>query len=139
MRKQAVEQIEAILKGLTTIEDIAEIEKVVAEAKGVIQCEMGDGFWEGKTPCWEICHCPEVIRSECAAPKYRSVPCWEIEGTYCKLGGREAGGTDTNICEVCRVYKKWGQNKPIVITLFGEGIGASARTEELVREESAKV
>ena len=131
MKEKAVEQIEAILKGITVMEDLAEIEKIVADTKDAILREAGDGFWEGKTPCWEVCHCPEMIRNECAAPRYTSVPCWQIEGTYCKLNNREASGTDTSICEVCRVYKKWGQGKPIMITFFGKGIDASARTGKL--------
>ncbi len=84
-------------------------------------------FWAGKAPCWEMCHCPEMIKAECPAPKYAGLPCWEIEGTYCKLDDYGATGYDTTICEVCRVYKKWGGNKPIQLRLFGRGIDTSLK------------
>jgi len=81
-------------------------------------------FWQGKKVCWEMCHCPEVIKSECPAPRYPSFPCWEIEGTYCKLTPDGTGGQDTSICHFCRVYKRWGENKPIELKLFGKGINS---------------
>ncbi len=33
-------------------------------------------------------------------------------------------GTDTSVCETCRVYKKYGDNKPIKLKLRGKGIDA---------------
>jgi len=86
--------------------------------------ESFSNFWTGKTPCWQMCHCPPAIRDECPASKYTSYPCWEIEGTYSKLQmkGNAATGTDTSICEVCRVHKMYGDNKPIVLKLRGKGI-----------------
>jgi hypothetical protein len=78
-------------------------------------------FWKDKTPCWEMCHCPEDIRSQCPVPKYPSLPCWEVEGTYLKLSDDGEKGDDTSICRVCRVYKKYGQDKPIEIRLRGKG------------------
>ena len=79
-------------------------------------------FWADKQPCWEKCHCPEIIKAECPATVYQFLPCWEIEGTYCKLDDRGATGRDTSICETCRIYKKYGNGDPIVLKLFGKGI-----------------
>ena len=129
-----VEDIEQIEKALgeargkvsggktATLSDLAEIEKTVGEAKGRMLLEPSKGFWADKTACWEMCHCPEMIRRECPALTYQSVPCWEIEGTYCKLNDYGATGDDTTICQVCRVYKKYGNGEPIDIVLKGRGI-----------------
>lgn len=87
-------------------------------------------FWQGKTPCWQTCHCPELLKVECPAPRYPSLPCWEIEGTYCKLTADLTGGQDTSICRSCRVYKRWGQEKPIELKLFGKGIDSFRRSLE---------
>ena len=115
------QQLEEILKGVATVEELAEIEKVIAEVKGKIMAEPGLGFWEGKTPCWEMFRCPELVRDECPAYKYRSLPCWEIEGTYCKLFDYGKKGDGTDVCQHCRVYKRWGQAKPIELKLLGKG------------------
>ncbi|MCX6005492.1 MAG: hypothetical protein NT082_07470 [Chloroflexi bacterium] len=82
----------------------------------------GVNFWADKQACWEKCHCPEMIKAECPATNYQFVACWEIEGTYCKLDDNGATGKDTSICEVCRVYKKYGNGEPIRIKLFGKGM-----------------
>jgi hypothetical protein len=83
------------------------------------------GFWADKQPCWEKCHCPELIRAECPATKYQFLPCWEIEGTYCKLDNHGSMGADTSICQVCRVYRKYGNGKPITLKLYGKGMNVS--------------
>ena len=111
---------------------------MVEKGRGVSEIAEREGssdFWQGKTACWEMCHCPEVIKSECPASKYRSFPCWEIEGTYCKLTTDGTSGKDINICRICRVYKQWGRNKPIELKLFGKGIDSFRR----YLEEKAKV
>lgn len=118
---KVMEQMEEILRGVATLEEIADVESVIEEAKGKILAEPGMGFWEGKTPCWEMFRCPEAVRSECPAFKYRSLPCWEIEGTYCKLYDYGAKGDGTDICRNCRTYKRWGQGAPIEIKLFDKG------------------
>jgi hypothetical protein len=79
-------------------------------------------FWSDKQPCWEKCHCPELIKAECPSTKYQFLPCWEIEGTYCKLDDHGSTGKDTSICEVCRVYKKYGNGEPIKLKLYGKGL-----------------
>lgn len=117
---------------------IAKIEDV----RGIGEREGAPDFWQGKTPCWEMCHCSEVIKSECPATKYPSLPCWEIEGTYCKLTADGTSGKDISICRRCRVYKRWGENKPIELKLSGKGIDSFRRflrekTEEVSLEESA--
>ena len=117
---------------------IAKIEDV----RGIEERESAPDFWQGKTPCWEMCHCSEVIKSECPATKYPSLPCWEIEGTYCKLTDDGTSGKDISICRRCRVYKRWGENKPIELKLSGKGIDSFRRflrekTEEVSREEPA--
>lgn len=98
--------------------------------------ELYEGFWEGKIPCWTMCHCPPVIKAECPASVYIELPCWEIEGTYCKLKDTPAGviGTDTSICEVCRVYKRYGHKGPIEMKLFGRGINSSLPSLKRLRE-----
>ena len=106
-------EVEEIPKDVTTVED---------EVKGNIMAGATLGFWEGKTPCWEMTHCPEGIRIMCPSFKYRSLPCWEIEGTYCKLDFSGVLDLDTSICKLCGVYKRYGQSKPIQIKLFGKGI-----------------
>ncbi len=90
--------------------------------------ELPRDFWQGKIPCWQMCHCPEAIRNECPATKNSSHPCWEIEGTYCKLTDDGNRGDDISICQVCRVYKRYGQGKPIKIRLFGKGVDALFRS-----------
>jgi len=75
-------------------------------------------FWSGKTPCWEITSCPDSVKNECPAPKHHSLPCWQIEGTYCKLDERSASGLDTSICKQCQVYEQYGGHSPLKIKLF---------------------
>ena len=89
--------------------------------------ERTENFWVGKVPCWEMSHCSDMIKAECPAVKFQFLPCWEIEGTYCKLDDRGATGRDTSICEVCQVYKKYGNGEPIKIKLFGHGIDTHLR------------
>ena len=122
MKTKITEQVEEILTSVATAEEIAEIETAIEEAKGRLLVEPGLGFWEGKTPCWEMFRCPQEVRNECPSFKYRSLPCWEIEGTYCKLFDYGARGDGTDICQYCRVYKRWGHGEPIKITLLGKGL-----------------
>lgn len=87
-------------------------------------------FWAGKSSCWEMCHCPIMIREECPVSKYQFLPCWQIEGTYCKLDDFGESGSDVTICEVCRVYKRYGMNERIELKLFGRGIDSSLKSLE---------
>ena len=117
------------------------LRRLLEEAHGKEeQRELGGGadFWAGKTPCWQICRCPPAIRDECPGSKYTSLPCWEIEGTYCKLQmkGNVATGTDTSICEVCRVHKMYGNDKPIELKLRGRGIDVAINSSP---ERTAKM
>lgn len=121
IRTKVIEQIEELLKGTVTAAEIAEIEKRLMEARDKIPSETGKGFWQGKIPCWEMFRCPEVIRNECPAFRYRTLSCWEIEGTYSKLHAYGEKGDRTDICRHCRVYKKYGEGKPIEIKLVGQG------------------
>jgi len=114
-----------------TTELIEKIKEIV-ETKVKTIGEEEVSFWTGKAPCWEMCHCPAMIREECPATKYPFLPCWEIEGTYCKLDDYGATGTDTSICEICRVYKRHGNGKPIQLKLFGRGIDTSLKTLEKI-------
>ena len=135
MKMSIAEQLEMILRQVNTPEDIAEVEKVIREVKGKVVLEPTKGYWEEKTPCWEMTHCPEMIRNECPAFTYQTLPCWKIEGTYCKLDDFGARGDDTGICQVCRVYKKHGAGEPIELELFGRGINARVRSvEDLVKK-----
>jgi|GEM_PF-1137239 len=120
-KTRLAEQLEEILKSTTTLGDIAEIERAIDEVKGNIMSEAATGFWEDKTPCWEMLRCPEAIRNECPAFKHQGMPCWQMEGTYCKLHCDGEKGHNTDICRVCRVYKRWGNEEPIEIKLAGKG------------------
>jgi hypothetical protein len=121
MKTEVAKQWEELLKGVTTLEDIAEIERAINEVKGNILAEPASGFWEGKTPCWEMLHCPEPIKNECSAFKHQTLPCWQIEGTYCKVLNQGIEGTGTDICRVCRVYRRWESGEPLEIKLSGRG------------------
>lgn len=99
------------------------IEKTATKVE--IEGEKGFNFWTDKSPCWEISHCTNMVKAECPAHKYQFLPCWEIEGTYCKLDDYGANGKDTSICEICRVYKTYGEGKPIELKLLGRGIDTS--------------
>jgi hypothetical protein len=127
MKPKELERAKELLERVVTAEEVAEIEQVIEEAKGKILLEPSLGFWEGKTPCWEMFRCPEEIRSECPAFKYRSLPCWEVEGTYCKLYDYGAKGDGTDICQDCRVYKRWGHGEPIEIKLCGKGFNPAGK------------
>jgi ribosomal protein S17 len=121
-------EIERIIRDANTFEEIAEIERAIAEAKGRIMLEPALGFWEGKTPCWETFRCPEAVRNECPAFHYRNLPCWQIEGTYSKLHDNGTKGECTKICENCRVYKRYGNAEPIEIKLRGKGFNRASET-----------
>ncbi len=94
----------------------------IMEKAQIAEKSANSNYWADKQPCWEKCHCPESIKSECPAFLYQFLPCWEIEGTYCKLDDHGSTGKDTSICEVCRVYKKYGKGAPIKLKLMGKGI-----------------
>ena len=129
MKPKTVEQLRELVRDIRDPEDVAEIERLISETKGKVLQQRAQGFWEGKTPCWEMVHCPEVIRKECPVQRHQAMACWELEGTYCKLcdGGRS--GQDTSVCEVCRVYRRWGNDKPIIIKIFGDGMNTSREAE----------
>jgi methyl-accepting chemotaxis protein len=101
--------------------------KVKAKRITEVKEEQGVNFWADKTACFKLCNCPEMITNECPVSKYQFLPCWEIEGTYCKLDDKGSTGRDTSICETCRVYKKYGNGEPIVLKLFGKGIDTHLR------------
>ena len=107
-------EVEEIPKDVIMVEDIVEGEGVINEVKVKIMAEPTLGFWKDKTPCWEMTHCPEVIKIECPAFKNRSLPCWETEGTYCKLDFYGVLDQDTSICKLCSTYKRYYQGKPIL-------------------------
>jgi hypothetical protein len=128
MRTQELEQAKKLLERYVTLTQTIGTEEIIAEAKGRISVEPGKGFWEEKTPCWEMFHCPDAIRSECPAYIDRSAPCWEIEGTYCKLCDYGKKGDATDVCQCCRVYKRWGNGKPIELKIFGKGLNLVGKT-----------
>ncbi len=94
--------------------------------------EAGSDFWAGKTVCWQMTQCAPAIRDDCPATKFTYLPCWEIEGTFCKLkmNGTAVTGNDTSICEVCRVYKKYGGSKRIELKLLGKGTDAAMSSRQ---------
>ena len=97
------------------------------ERETVSVTEADITFWARKKACWEMCHCPEAIKSQCPAPRYPFVPCWEIEGTYLKLNPDGRRGDNTSLCRVCRVYRTYGRNEPIEIKLWDRGLNAQFR------------
>ena len=138
MNVKMVNRISEIVKEITDIEVIDEVERILEETRERIGREQLKDFWVSKTPCWEICQCPDIIKNQCPSPKYTSLPCWEIEGTYCKLDDYAANGADTSICKLCRVYRQYGANKPIEIKLFGKGIDTSlTKVTKLVQKDDS--
>lgn len=116
-RAEVLREARAVLEG----EADALVEVVTRESRIV-------PFWDGKIACWEMCRCPDQIRDECQAYINRLLPCWEIEGTFGKLtmeGGQINGRNITN-CETCRVYKKYGDGKPIHLRLVDGDIDLGA-------------
>jgi len=103
---------------------------VKIEEKADPKEERGFNFWTDKTPCWEVSHCTNMVKAECPSFKYQFLPCWEIKGTYCKLDDYGTDGKDTSICEICRVYKTYGEGKPIQLKLMGRGINTSLKSLE---------
>ena len=120
MDKSMRDQIEQVFANIRTKDDMTEIDKAIQDAKGKINLEEHEDFWKGKTPCWEMFRCPEELKQECPAYNNRSFPCWKVEGTYCKLFDYGAKGDGTDICQHCRIYKRYGQNEPIEIKLRGK-------------------
>jgi hypothetical protein len=131
------EEILEILRGVTMRQDLANIERAIAEAKGKVVLEPAKGFWEEKTPCWELNHCPETIRDKCPAFTDQNLPCWKVEGTFYKRSFELNGKIciDTSICQVCRVYKKYGAGEPIELEPVGSGIDARVRSVEDLAEK----
>ena len=95
-----------------------EFEQFLRNEKAKYAEEHYRNFWFGKTACWEITNCPDSVKNECPAPKHPYLPCWQIEGTYCKLDEHNASGLDTNICRQCLVYKQYGGHSPLKIKGF---------------------
>jgi len=126
MKNDLTQQLEAILGKVESLDEFAEIEQTIREARGRLSLPSMRGFWQDKTPCWEMFRCPEEMRAECPAYRHQDLPCWEIEGTYCKLFDYGAKGDGTAICHCCRVYKRWGNDRPIEIKLRGEGFNSVA-------------
>jgi hypothetical protein len=122
MDEKIRKQVEQVFANIQTEEEVAEIEKIIQEAKGKVKLEADNDFWDGKTPCWEMFRCPEELKKECPAYNNRSLPCWKVEGTYCKLFDYGTKGDGTDICQHCRIYKRYGANEPIEIKLRGKGL-----------------
>jgi len=97
-------------------------------AERYIEEHRRNNFWFRRTPCWQLTNCPDSVKNACPTPKYPALPCWQIEGTYCKLDERHAGGLDTSICRLCPVYKQYGSCSPLQIKLFCSGIDTSITT-----------
>ncbi len=94
----------------------------MSSSKQTARVVGAEDFWRGKTPCWEMCRCPESIHAACPAYRHRQYPCWEIEGTYCKWDEWGTLGRDTSVCLICEVYLRWGEGKLIELKLRGQGI-----------------
>ena len=106
VRTEVLEQVAEILTEVRTIRELTEIEQAIETAKGKLLPVPGKGFWEGKTPCWEMFRCPSAIRDKCPAFIYPSQPCWEMDETYCRRSNNGTKTTD-DICQYCRVYRRW--------------------------------
>ena len=128
MKTRELDQARKLLERYIAVTENGDVEKIIAEAKGHVSLWEDVGFWEGKTPCWEMFRCPELVRDECPAYVDRSAPCWEIEGTYCKLYDYGKKGDATDVCQCCRVYKRWGAGKPIELKVFGKGLNLVENT-----------
>jgi len=104
--------------------------KVRTKKAAEVKADSAVNFWADKVSCFELCKCPDMIKMECPVEKYQFLPCWEIEGTYCKLDDRGANGRDTTVCQTCRVYREYGQGKEIKLKLFGRGLDTGLRELE---------
>lgn len=124
--ERTVSKAADLIQSITSLTELERIEEVVRKAKDNIKTLQMENFWEGKTPCWELSRCPDEIRDACGAFKYRYLPCWEIEGTFCKLQGDGSNGDSIEICSDCRVYKKFGNREPIILKSFGHGFNVKA-------------
>ncbi len=122
MNKKLVDQVAKLIHNDLGPDELAQIEKLVKKAREEIAADAPMGFWRDKTPCWQMNSCPSYIRCECPSYRVRSHPCWEMEGTYCKLNDCGSSGRDTTICGICRVFKTYGESQMIEIKLFGQGI-----------------
>ena len=76
-----------------------------------VQEKQNLGYWQGKTPCWEMLHCPETMRKQCPVFQHLTTPGWEVGGLYCQLFDSRQMGVFTDVCRLCRVYKKWGRGE----------------------------
>ena len=95
-----------------------EVAQFLRDAEARDAAEYRRNFWYGKTPCWKMTNCPDSVKNACPAPEYPSLPCWQIEGTYCKLDERNANGLDTSICKQCPVFEQYGGRTPLKIKFF---------------------
>lgn len=70
-------------------------------------------FWEGKEHCSDIKDCLAEGRNpeQCNVSKHPEYPCWNIKGTHCK----GVKGTDIRQCKECEVYKRYGNDRPLVV------------------------
>lgn len=135
MKPDILQQVRQLLSEAETEQEIDLIGAAIEEAKGKVRpTEEGRGFWAGKTACWEMFSCPPEVRKECPATQHTALPCWEMEGTYCKLSDYGQSGAATQICESCRVYRKYGYPEPIQIRLFGQGMGTVPAPVEQAEE-----
>lgn len=106
----------------SAVEQIAQssisLAKMAQEFNGLvshfkIHKEKQIDYWEGKDHCSDIMHCREEGRNpdQCNVSNHPDYPCWNIKGTHCK--GEK--GNDVRRCKECEVYKRYGNNEPIVV------------------------
>ena len=98
---------------------------------------MKSNFWSGKNPCWEMHECPVSLRDECPAYIYRfsGYPCWEIEGTLCKLNTKDGTTSFIDRCYNCNVYMKYGKGEPITLKERGTGTEHDKLLQVLTKRE----
>lgn len=134
MKEKEIEQAKKLLERVVTVKDTSGVEGIIKDVKGKVFTETEMGYWEGKTSCWEMFRCPDAIKNECPAFKDRSIPCWQMEGTYCKLSDNGKRGDSTDICQNCRVYKRWGNGEPIELKLFGKGFNTVSAEKQQTKQ-----
>ena len=122
MKDNVADELNKMLEDTTHSSEADEVQQVIEGVKGKPSFDQGTGFWTEKTPCWEMCHCPDMIKNECPVFVNQSEACWAVEGTYCKLCEYGTRGDDISICKVCRVYKRYGEGQPIELKVRGIGI-----------------
>ena len=99
---------------------------------------MKKKYWHDRKACWEINQCNEILAKECPAYLHQEYPCWEVEGTYCKLNDENFSRNEDSRCYSCKVYLQYGKGTPIQVKIFDKGVVHAKLQRLLVEREDYK-